>query len=118
MTIIRVRLDDEDRKQYGAEEPLPEELVLDLEALKDMPAGDLDALERDMDLALIGLLGYLEPRLSPLMFARRAAVFLAARAAGCSTRYGEFQPRLLRATFVQEDAARPPAGPSGDSSEA
>ncbi|MFG3702380.1 hypothetical protein ACGF5C_31535 [Micromonospora sp. NPDC047620] len=119
MTIIRVCLDDTDRKQYGGDDgPLPAELVLDTEALKDMGAGDLDAVEREMDLAVAGLLTVIEPRLSGLSFARRAVAYLAVRMAGHAVSFAEFQPKLLRATFTQEDAGRPPAGPSEVSSEA
>lgn len=118
MTIIRVRLDDEDRKRYGGDgEPLPDELVLDTEKLKDLTAGELDALEREMDSALVGLLTVIEPRLSQLSMFRRAAAYLAVRQAGHQVTYDDFQPRLLRATFVQEEEQRPPAGPSESSSE-
>lgn len=118
MTIIRVRLDGEDRKRYGGTEPLPEELVLDTDALKDMTADELDRLEQEIDIALAGLMPHLEPKLGKLSFMRRAAAFLAVRQAGSEVSWGDFQPRLLRAEFVQEEAAAgPPAGPSGGSSE-
>ncbi|MEW2442784.1 hypothetical protein [Micromonospora marina] len=121
MTIIRVRLDGEDRKRYGGPDaPLPEELVLDTEWLKDLAAGELDAIERETDLSLAGLLTVIEPRLSTLSAFRRAVAWLAARNSGHPLPYDGFQPRLLRAQFVQEEVAEagPPAGPSERSSEA
>lgn len=119
MTIVRVRLADEDRKQYGGDEGLlPAELVFDVEWLKDLPAGELDELEREMDLALASLLPQVEDKMPRAAFARRAVAFLAVRQAGNRVSYDDFQPRLLRAEFVQEDTGNPPAGPSGVSSEA
>lgn len=118
MTIIRVRLDGEDRKRYGGDEPLPEQLVLDVEALKDLTAGELDEIEREMDLALAGLLKVIEPQLSSVSRFRRAVAYLALRQSGHKVSFDDFDPRLLRAEFVQEDDANPPAGPSEGSSEA
>lgn len=117
MTIIRVRLDGEDRKRYGGDEPLAEWLVLDTEQLKDMQAGELSDLEREMDVVLASVLPAIEPQLASPAIIRRVAAYLAVRQAGHTLAWDDFQPRLLRAEFVQEDDANPPAGPSEVSSE-
>lgn len=118
MTIIQVRLDDEDRKRYGGDEPLPEQLALDTEWLKDLPVGDLDEIERETNLFLVSLLGLLEQDGLPRsMSVRRGIAYLAVRQAGRRPGWDDFQPRLLRAEFAQEGEAVPPAGPSESSSE-
>ena len=119
MTIIRVALAEADRHRYGGDDgPLPAELVLDTEALKDLEAGELDEIERQTDMAFASLMPLLEPRLGKASFVRRAVAYLAVRQAGQRPVWDDFQPKLLRATFVQEDAGDPPAGPSEASSEA
>lgn len=117
MTIIRVQLDDEDRKRYGSDEPLPEDLAFDTEWLKDLPAGQLDTIERETGLYLAALLPLVEGnRIEPISAIRRAVAYLAVRQAGHHPQWENFQPRLLRATFTQEDDANPPDGPSESSS--
>ena len=117
MTAILVRLDVEDRKRYGGDEPLPERLVCDTEWLKDLPAGELDELERETDLVFASLVPVIEGQVPRASVIRRAVAWLAVRQAGHHPTWAEFQPRLLRAEFTQEDDANPPAGPSGVSSE-
>lgn len=117
MTTILVRLDVEDRKRYGGDEPLPERLVFDVEWLKDLPAGELDEIERETDLILASLVPVVESQIPRPSVLRRAVAFLAVRQAGHHPTWVDFQPRLLRAEFAQEDDANPPAGPSEVSSE-
>ncbi len=115
MTTIRVLLcaEDQDRYQVG-------ELLLDIERLKDMPADELVTFEQESDAALASLLPLIEPTVSKLAIARRAAAFLAVRQAGHDVRWDDFQPRLLRAEFepLEVPRADPPAGSSEFSSEA
>ncbi len=118
MTTIRVRLDDEDRKRYGDGDPLPEQLVFDTEKLKDLPFAELYELEREMDLAIASVTPLFEAPLSKQAIVRQVVAYLAVRQAGQKVTFEDFQPRLLRAEFVHEEAeAGPPAGPSGGSSE-
>lgn len=118
MTIIRVRLDADDCKRYGGEGgPLPDELVLDVEQIKDLPAGELDEVEREMDVALAAVVPQMEGSLPRASFVRRVVAYLAVRQAGGRPSWEDFQPRLLRAHFTQEEIPRPPAGPSEGSSE-
>lgn len=118
MTLIRVRLCAEDRKEYGGDAgPLPEELTLDVEALKDLTAGELEDVDRALGLPLAAFVQPLETwGLGPAQL-RRVASWLAARQAGITIEFEEWQPRLLRAELTREASAVPPAGTSERSSE-
>ncbi len=118
MTIIRVRLDDEDRKEYGGGEPLPAELVLDTESFKDMRGRELTAIEVEMDVQLRSFLPLLGvPRSRQAGPVEHRVAYLAARLAQPALKWDDFDPRLHRAVFVWEDDANPPAGTSESSSE-
>ena len=122
MTIIRVRLCELDRKEHGVDgELLPEELTVDLEALKDLPAGDLEAIDLAIGVPLVAFLRPLETGQLSSAQVRWVAAWLAVReATGRTEAMKDFQPRLLRATFAREvDEQLPPAtGASETSSEA
>lgn len=116
MTIIRVRLCEYDRNRYGDEEPLPEELTVDVDELLDLPAGELEALDRDLNMPIAAFVDGLRTWSLNLAQLRRVAAWLALRQHGTTVAYEEFQPRLMRAEMVRE-AGRPPAGTSEGSSE-
>lgn len=115
MTTIRVRLCEHDRNRYGDEEPLPDELTVDVDALLDLPAGELEDLDRDLQMPVAAFADGLRTWSLNMAQLRRVAAWLALRQHGHSVPYGEFQPRLLRAEFVRE-AGHPPAGTSEGSS--
>jgi hypothetical protein len=114
VTKIRVQLCEEDRKEYGSEEgPLPEVMTLDLETLKDLRASELDAIDRALGVPLALFLEPLESWELKRAQVTKVAAWLAARGEGGVAPFADFDPRLLRATFVREDEASPPAGPEG-----
>lgn len=113
MTLIRIRLGDTDRQRYEVDE----HLVLDVEALKDMGADELETLERTSGLPIAPFLPMLEGRLTEIAQPRRVAVWLALRQAGRDVPWEECTPQLLRAEFVQEFDTDPLVGPSESSSE-
>ncbi|MGX4657106.1 hypothetical protein ACWCHM_26155 [Micromonospora sp. SCSIO 07396] len=116
MTIIRVRLCEADREQYGGGEPLPEELTVDVEQLLDLPASELEALDRDLTMPIAVFVDAMESWTLNVSQLRRVAAWLAVRNAGRTVPYAEFEPRLLRAEFSREATSNPPAGPSEGSS--
>lgn len=113
MTQIRVRLCDADRARYEVDD----DLLFDIEALKDMPAGELEALEEDMGVVVATLLPALTSA-TRMAVARRAVVFFALHQASKPVAWKDCQPRLLRAEFVEVTDTDPPAGSSASSSEA
>jgi hypothetical protein len=117
MTIIRVRLCETDRKEYGVDgELLPEELTLDVEALKDLRAKELVAL----DLAIgTPVKLFLQPMQTWSLDAAQLCLtvaFLAVHLAGSPVQFADFDPRLGRAEFVREAIDGPPDGTSASSS--
>lgn len=116
MTVIRVRLCDADRKQYGGDEELPEELTLDVDELLDLPAGELEAIDRELQMPIALFVDAMQARSFGMAQLRRVTAWLAVRREGRTVTYDDFQPKVLRATFTRE-AANPPAGPSEASSE-
>jgi len=118
VTTIRVWLCEADRDQYGGDEGrLPEELAVDLEALKDLAAGELEQLDRSLGVPVALFLEPMETWAIDGAQLRRVVAWLAVHLAGRTVSYADFQPRLLRATFTREVDERPPAGPSESSSE-
>ncbi|MFI2577696.1 hypothetical protein ACH5AJ_36485 [Streptomyces rochei] len=119
MTIIRVRLCETDRVDYGIDgEPLPDVLTVDLEALKDITAAELEGLDRALNTPLALFLEPLERWDLRTAQVGRVAAWLAVHQYGSKVPFDDFQPRLLRARFDREVQADPPAGPSEYSSEA
>ena len=119
MTIVRVRLGDTDRKEYGVDgDLLPEVCTLDVERLKDMTAAELEAVDRVLDAPLALFIDPMERWDLRAAQVGRVVAWLAARESGCPTPFADFQPRLLRAVFEREvPADNPPAGTSESSSE-
>ncbi|OKI47309.1 hypothetical protein [Micromonospora sp. CB01531] len=119
MTIIRVRLCEADRKEYGIDgEPLPEEMTLDVEGLVDLRARELVALDRALGMP-VKL--FFEPLLTwslNVAEVAQVAAFLAAHQAGSPVKFDDFDPRLGRAELVREASDAPLAGASERSSEA
>jgi hypothetical protein len=117
MTVIRVRLCEQDRKTYGVDgDLLPDELTLDVDELLDLPAGELEALDRDLNMPIAAFIDGLRAWSLNMAQIRRVAAWLALRQHGRSVPYEEFQPRVLRGEFTRE-TDHPPAGTSEDSSE-
>lgn len=111
MARIRIQLCPGDQAELGVDG----DLVLDLEALKDLRASELQELDRALGGPAALFLPVLEhPKLPDIAHARRVAVFLALRQAGHDVEYAKCDPRLARAVFTREvDAPVPPAdGPS------
>lgn len=118
MTIIRVRLCDRDRAVYGRDgEDLPAELVLDLEALKDLTAIELERVDLAMRAPVAAFMGPLESGSLAVAQVRWAAAWLALRLNGYDVPIGDFQPMLLRGAFTREVVDGPPDGTSESSSE-
>ncbi|MFE7868849.1 hypothetical protein ACFUYE_00655 [Micromonospora humida] len=120
MTTIRVRLCETDRVDYGTDgESLPEVLTVDLEALKDLTASELEGIDRALNTPLALFLEPLERWDLRTAQVGRVAAWLAIHQHGSGVSFDDFQPRLLRARFDREvQADNPPAGPSEYSSEA
>lgn len=119
MTIIRVRLGEMDRKEYGRDgELLPDVLPVDLERLKDLTAAELETIDRALDTPLALFIEPMEKwSLTPAQLCRVVA-WLAVHLHGSPASFADFQPRLLRAVFEREvPADNPPAGTSESSSE-
>jgi hypothetical protein len=117
MAVVRIRLCEADRRRWGGDEELPEELLLDTEALRDVEAGELIEWERETDLPLAMFVPSFEAgSLAPAQF-RLVAIWLALRMAGHAVAWAGFAPRVFRAEFTHEVSAGPPAGPSELSSE-
>lgn len=109
--MLRIRLCEADRERFAA----PEELVLDVEAIKDLDAAELTEMDQALTMPVALFLPYFEGPLSDAAQVRRVAVWLALRLAGCDVAWDACTPKLLRAEFTQE--ARPPVGASEGSSE-
>lgn len=113
MTMIKVHLGDADRADYGA----PEELTVDVEALKDMRASEHQAIDEEMGMALSIFISLMEDGLMQVAYVGRVAAWLGLRNAGVTVKWADFDPRLNRATFTVERDNPPAGGPSGPSSE-
>lgn len=111
LSLLKIRLCETDRAAYGCAE-----LVLDLEALKDLPADELEEIDAQLQQAAAALIPLLETN-SLVARARRLAVWLALRQAGLSLDWEKCTPKILRTTFEVETQPGPPAGPSETSSE-
>lgn len=119
MTIIRVRLCETDRKEYGVDgELLPEQLSVSVDELLDLPAGEVEQLDRDLGMPIALFVDAMQSWSLGVAQLRRVMAWLAVRQSGRTVAYGDFQPKILRARFTREAADNPPAGPSGVSSEA
>lgn len=112
MTIIRVRLCDSDREQYGVDA----DLTVDTETLKDLTADELVAIEEEMELPLAVFVEQFESGPLSVSRTRQVAAWLAVKQAGVDVRYGGFKPRLLRAV-IEREATLPNGGASESSSE-
>jgi len=118
MTVIKIRLCEGDRLEYGCDE----ELSLDVESLKDLRADEHSKIDEAIGTSMALFIPMMEspgPTLAVAHVARLAA-WLALRSAGIDIEWAKFQPRLMRAAITREgdDEPRPPVGgPSGDSSE-
>jgi hypothetical protein len=112
---LRIRLSPDDAAAYGCDP----NLVLDLEALKDLDAVELGEIDEALQFPLATVLPLIEnrPNISALATPRRFAVWLALRQAGHDVDYEKCTPKLLRTAFEREDEPGPPAGPSEASSE-
>lgn len=118
MTIIRVRLCEADRKEYGISgEPLPEEMTLDVEGLKDLRAKELVALDRALGLPVKLFIGPMQSMALDVAELAYVVAFLVVHQAGSLVPAAEFDPRLNRAEFAREAMGNPPDGTSEPSSE-
>ncbi len=115
MAVLRIRLCETDRDSYGG----PEWVVLDTDALLDLPASELEQIEMTIGSALAPYLAFVEradARQARAMLARmrRVCVWLARRQAGLVDEWDKFDPRVLRAGFELVEGADvvPPAEPS------
>lgn len=114
MTMIKVRLCDGDRAEYGA----PEELTVDVEALKDLRASENSAIDQEIGMALSLFIPLLEEGVHQVAHAGRVAAWLGLRNAGIDIKWNDFDPRLNRAVFtVERDDPKTDGGPSEPSSE-
>lgn len=112
--LINIRLCDADRERYG----VVDELVLDMEALKDLEYDEYQALEAATLLPVAAFLPSLESGSLETAIVKRVAVFLALRLAGTDVSWDTCKPRPGRVLLEREDdPAGPPAGPSESSSE-
>jgi len=119
VTIIRVRLCETDRKEYGVDgDPLPEEMTLDVEGLKDLRARELVALDRALGLPVKLFVGPMQSMALDVAEVAHVVAFLVVHQAGSPVKFTDFDPRLNRAEFVREAMDNPPGGTSEPSSEA
>lgn len=113
MAVIKVRLCDLDREEYGG----PEELTVDVEALKDLRAGEHESIDGATNMALSMFIPLLEDGPLKIAHVGRLAAWLGLRNAGIDVDYKKFDPRLMRATVERVgDDERPPAIGSSTSS--
>lgn len=103
----QVRMCEQDRERYGA----PEWLLVDSEALYDMPFSQLDQLERDMGFSGVQLLEVEIPAYSARAY--RALLYVALQQAGVTVAWKDFQPTILRITWRKEGDDE--TGGNGDS---
>lgn len=114
MTAVRIQLGDADRKRYDVDG----DLVLDLEALKDLTASELEKLDQELKVPVAVFVSAIEDKQFKAAQVARVTVWLALRQAGQALAYADCDPRPGRATFTPEVQARPPAdGPSPTSSQ-
>lgn len=114
MTMIKVRLCDGDRAEYGA----PEELTVDVEALKDLRASENSAIDQEIGMALSLFIPLMEEGVTQVAHAGRVTAWLGLRNAGMDVKWNDFDPRLNRAVFtVERDDPKTAGGPSEPSSE-
>lgn len=114
MTVIKVRLCAGDCAEYGA----PEELTVDVEALKDLRASQNAEIDQEIGMALSLFIPLMEEGITQVAHVGRLAAWLGLRNHGDAPKWADFDPRLNRATItVERDDPKPPAGgPSEPSS--
>lgn len=99
--VLKIRLCDEDRDEYG----LPEWLELDRDLVDDMRADALHELEVEMDITIWQLFAVLATRSARC---KRAVAWLAMQQAGSKVPWADFNPRILKARFAPGGDADPP----------
>lgn len=115
MTVIKIRLCDGDRAEYGC----PEEMTVDVESLKDLRSSEHAAIDQEIGMALSLFIPLMEEGVVQVAHVGRLTAWLGMRNAGIDIKWADFDPRLGRATITAEsDDQNPPAGgPSELSSE-
>lgn len=106
--VLRVRLCEADREEYGG----PEWLELDRDVLDDTRADELHEIEAEMDLSFSML--FVEEVALRTARARKAVAWLALRQAGILHPWNDFQPRVLRSEFRAGGDVPPVSSPSSD----
>lgn len=113
MALIKIRLCNADREEYGG----PEELTVSVEALKDLRAAEHQAIDEAMGMALSMFIPLMEDGPLSIAHVGRIAAWLGLRNAGTEVTWDKFNPRLLRATIERHgDDTRPPASGPSDAS--
>lgn len=115
MTMIKIRLCDGDRAEYGT----PEEMTVDVESLKDLRASEHAAIDEQIGMALSLFIPLMEEGVTQVAHVGRIAAWLGLHNAGIDIKWKDFDPRLNRATFTVEgnEQLPPVGGPSESSSE-
>lgn len=114
MTVIKIRLCDGDRAEYGI---TADELSVDVESLKDLRASEHAVLDEQIGMALSLFIPLMEEGVLQVAHVARIAAWLGLRDAGQDIKWKDFDPRLNRAKFtVEGNEQRPPAGGPSESS--
>lgn len=114
MTVIKVRLCDGDKAEYGVSH---DELTVDVESLKDLRASEHAAIDQEIGMALSLFIPAMEDGLTQVAHVGRIAAWLGLRNAGVDIKWNDFDPRLGRATItVERDEQSPPDGGPSESS--